>query len=347
MSNFEYLNTRVCSMRSQLLSRSSIEEMLDLDSPEMIAERLLESPYHAELIESLAALPPARALDSALENNFHAVISKISRIADNESTDTLRLFFDQWDIQNLKAVIRGVHFQLPPDTILNSLGPGALLTRESLKTLADLTDLKAIADQLNSWSLPWGAVLLPLLFEYRTNLDLRPLEHALDAFRFTSISCDSSDSPIRDKSALELIRMEADIRNIITALTSLDDSTTPLFLPDYRHCSRTIKRICSAKTLEQAIDILADSPHRRILDKAFPFMTHAGRFSMFERLIDEELLTQSWRMSLTDPLSIAVPCHFLRAKRNEIMNIRLIAMGLDKHIQKNAISVGLIFAGVN
>ena len=344
MSNFEYLNARVCRMRSELLSRASIEELLSFNSAHMVAERLLEGPYRTELAEALAALPPAQALDSALESHFNTIITNITRIADDDAALALAPILDQWDIQNLKAVIRGIHFEVAPELIASSLGPGAALTRDDLETLSELTDIKSIIDQLTSWSMPWGSVLLPLLPQFRDDRNLRPLEHALDAHRFRGIS-NSNDDPIHDKDTVKLMSMEAELRNVITALTSLGGDEAPLFLPDYKDCSQTVKKLFGAKEMDQAIDILADSPHRRILDKAFPFMTEPGRFAMFERLIDEELLAQSWKMSLIDPLSVAVPCHFLRAKRNEIMNIRLIAMGLENNILRNVIDVGLIFTG--
>lgn len=347
MSNFEYLNARVCRMRSDLLPRASIEELLSFNSAQMVAERLLEGPYRTELVEALAALPAAQALDAALEKHFSDIITNITRLADEEATRALSPILDQWDVQNLKAVIRGIHFEVSPALIASSLGPGAALTRSNLEALSELTDIKSIIDQLTTWSLPWGSVLLPLLPQFRSDRDLRPLEHALDAHRFRGIGSNASDNSIKDTETVKLLSMEAELRNVITALTSLGANEAPLFLPDYKNCSQTVKKLFESEQMDEAIDILADSPHRGILDKALPFMTEPGRFAMFERLIDEELLAQSRQLSLIDPLSVAVPCHFLRAKRNEIMNIRLIAMGLENNILRNVIDVGLIFTGAN
>ena len=146
---------------------------------------------------------------------------------------------------------------------------------------------------------------------------------------------------------MKILSDEAEIRNIITCLLFLENKDKPDLLPQGRKHSKLVVSLQKTTDFDSAIDLLAKSHYGKILDEALPFMAEPGRFAMFERLLDEELLGMTHRLSLLEPLSIAVPCHYLRCRRNEIMNIRLIAYGLEKHIPASAIRAGLVFTGTN
>lgn len=347
MTDFAYINARICSMRAQLLPRESIEELLDSSSAQVIAERLLESPYKTELTEALSAHSPIKAMDSALDNHLDTCLHQVARLAGTETDELLSALLAYWDVQCLKTILRGIHSQYTPDIILSSLGPCARLKRHDCEQLCEAHDVNAAVDLMLSWSLPWGLVLRPLMQEYRKDRDLRPLELALDNHRYESVGMGMDGRALSDHMAIRMLMTEAEIRNIVMCLIFLDEEDKPAPLPKSGPHSATVKSLLKARSSKEAIDILANSPYRQVLDKALPMLTQSNRFAMLERLLDEELLNQSRRLSLVDPLSIAVPCHFLRCKRNEVMNLRLIAHGIENDVPKNAITAGLIFVGMN
>ena len=59
--------------------------------------------------------------------------------------------------------------------------------------------------------------------------------------------------------------------------------------------------------------------------------------------MDGALIREVSRMALLDPESLAVPYHYILMKRNEVMNIRLIGIGLMDGLQRNAIRSALVF----
>lgn len=144
--------------------------------------------------------------------------------------------------------------------------------------------------------------------------------------------------------ALQLLAAEAELTNVVQCLISLGRHRAPRLLPVAGRSSKTVRALAAASDLPQATAILAESRFRELLDIALPFMTHAGHFGMFERLLERERLLAGRRMALQDPLSIAVVSHYLRCKRNEVTNIKLIARGVANGVAHSAIRAGLIFA---
>jgi V/A-type H+-transporting ATPase subunit C len=345
--DFGYVNTRVCVMRGQLLSRSDILDLTGLRTHQMVIDRLLAGPYQDDLSEALTAMPvPLLAMDRALDTNLSHVLDQIVQWAGSEGGQQIWALVENWDIQCLKAILRGIHRQMMPADIWPMLGPAARLHHDALKQLIELPDIRAVVDQLLSWSLPWGEALRPHLRLYNNNKDLRPMESALDSQRFLAIDQFAGGS--RRYSVLsQILLMEAEMTGIMAALNFPNPDDQPEFLPVVARRSPTLRSLMATSDFNEILDILARSHYRAVLDKALPFMTEPGRLAMFERLLDKELLNSTRVLSLRDPLSVALPCHYLRCKRNEIMNIKLIAHGIEKHIPENAVMAALVFPGLN
>ena len=119
-------------------------------------------------------------------------------------------------------------------------------------------------------------------------------------------------------------------------------NTETRLVPTFGNPSRTVRALLKASSMQDAVVALAESPYRKVFDRSLPFMTHAGHVGMFERMLRRELLVQSRRLSVREPLSIAVACHYLRSKRNEIINIKLIAHGIENQVPENSIKAGLV-----
>lgn len=345
MSGLEYTTARVCAMRSRLLPDEDIAEMIDVRDPALVVERLLAGPYGEYLAGAMTAGSTATALETGLGNSLEYDLSKIHRICGEDDRETIGILTERWDAQCIKGILRGIHRDLPPEQIRRALGPAATFGRDDLDTLCRLPDVKAVVDQLLSWSSPWGRLLKPLVAGYLRSPDLLPLEYAVDARRFR-------EHPRLLKTtsgtmAAHILAAEAEAANVVTCLLFIDRDPKPPLLPQHGRRSRIVELLRRTTDWNEAIDHLANSDFSRVLDEALPFMTHPGRAAMFDRLIDEELLIRATRRARLDPLSIAVPYHYLLSKRNEIINIRLIASGLEKRIPKNAIRAGLIFARAN
>ncbi|NQU38656.1 MAG: V-type ATPase subunit [Lentisphaerae bacterium] len=344
MSDYAYINARVCSMRTGLLSRETIEELMTFESVQAVAERLLDTSYRTGLATSMAQREPLRALDIALDESLQECIQRILRMASGDARPWIQAFVDDWDVQAIKTVLRGVQRQLSDQTILDGVGPTARLTRRDMEQLAELADIRGIIDLLVSWSSPWGTALKSAWDDYLAEETLVPLEFALDVHRFKAAYALNTSGLVEDHVALQLLAAEAELTNVVQCLISVGGQKPPRLLPVAGGSSRIVRALAAANDLPQATAILAESRFREVLDIALPFMTHIGHLGMFERLLERERLLGARRLALQDPLSIAVVSHYLRCKRNEVTNIKLIARGVANGVVPSAIRAGLIFA---
>lgn len=342
MTDYAYLNARICSMRKELLSPDAIEDLLAFTDLKTLSERLLDSPYRAGLASLMAQRQPLQALDEALDENLRQTVTRLFELAGQEPDGWLQAFISDWDVQCLKTILRGLHRQFPQDRILSAVGPTSSFSREDVAALCSQPDARTVVDLLLSWCSPWGLTLKPIVRDYNTDRDLSALEHKLDAHRFETAYALQGSWFNRDHLGMELLAAEAEILNIIQCLMHITANTETHLIPSPGQVTRTVRALMNASTMKEAMTALAHSPFRTVFDNALPFMTHAGHVGMFERMLRSELLTQSRRLAVREPLSIAVACHFLRSKRNEVINIKLIAHGIEKSVAVNATRAGLV-----
>ncbi|OVE77317.1 hypothetical protein BVX99_02945 [bacterium F16] len=344
MSDFEYINTRVMCMRSSLMDPSEITDMLETDDDEGIIVRLMNSPYGDDLADAIHSMPRKEAIDCALNNSLHRDLNRILSFAGVDDRQLLKAMVSSWDVQALKSLLRGVRNHVSCEDIIKGIGPVTDFTDEQIHTLAGEPDPQALISHLATWSSSWAGVLLPHLVEYDKDENIQLLEQALDRHRFERVS--SVPAHPEKEMAVALLAQEAELKNIIHALTLIGRDATPSLLPQPGRSLKTVRALCTASTQSEALAILSETRYHLVLDKALPMMLMStGHFAMLERLMDEEILTIARLKALEDPLSIAVPYYYLLMKHNEIMNLRLIANGVACGMQKNALRAALVFSG--
>lgn len=342
MSDYDYLNARVCAMRTELLSPETLEELLTLDDVRTVAERLLDTVYRTGLATSMAQHEPLAALDRALDACLQDAVQRIVQMSDGPAREWVRVFVSDWDTQAIKTVLRGVRRQLPAEDVAAAVGTTADLTRESILALAEQSDIRGVIDLLLTWASPWGACLKGGWLAYEEEQDIGALEHALDVARFEAAYALGATWAARDGVAMELVAIEAELLNVMRCLIHMGSDRPLRLVPQPGGESRTVRALRGGKDLSDATRILADSPYRRTLDAALPFLTHTGHVAMFDRMLQREKLYQSHRLALHDPLSVAVVCDYLRRRQNEVINLKLIARGRESGMPASAIRAGII-----
>ncbi len=342
MSDYDYLNARVCAMRAGLLSSETLEELLTLGDVRTIAERLLDTAYRTGLATSMAQHEPLDALDRALDSCLQDAVQRIIQMSDGAGRAWVRVLVSDWDVQAIKTVLRGVRRQLPAAEVAAAVGTTADLTRESILALAEQADIRGVIDLLVTWSSPWAACLKRARPAYEEAQDVGALEHELDVARFEAAYALGASRADRDGVALELIAIEAELLNVVRCLIHMGSDRPLRLVPQPQGVSRTVRALRGAKDLSDATRILADSPYRRTLDAALPFLSHTGHVAMFARMLQREKLYQSHHLALQDPLSVAVVCDYLRCKQNEVINLKLIARGRASGMPTSAIRAGII-----
>lgn len=318
--------------------------MVETDNLEDAVQRLMNTPYQSFLAEALTTYPQNEAIDHAFSASLRHDLKRIMSFAGSEDRELLHVMVGNWDAQALKSLLRGVHNQVPPDDILRGIGPVVDFNDGQLEELANEPDPAAVISHLATIGSEWAKPLTKALVEFEGVYNLQIFEHILDHYRFTKVS--KTPGLMSNSVAVEMLSQEAEIRNIIKALTSVGRDIKPDFLPQLGRPLKLVQDISNSPRPADAMAVISETSYNTILDKALPMMLmSSGHFAILERLLDELILNLARRKALEDPLSIAVPYHYLLMKHNEIMNLRLIISGLSSGMQKNALRAALILPG--
>src|ERR1700730_18063783 len=148
MGDLAYINARVKVMKSRLLPPSRLEELLQASDLDAFIQGLSETPYNMELQEALSRFTGVRAIDEALAQNFYHAARRILSFADGPPRRQIEVVLLRYDLQNLRAIVRGRHTGKSEEEILATLYPCGVLSEVKLRELLQQPDLRAIADTL-------------------------------------------------------------------------------------------------------------------------------------------------------------------------------------------------------
>ncbi|MGQ0572495.1 MAG: V-type ATPase subunit, partial [Armatimonadota bacterium] len=107
MPDFPYINARVRAMRSRLLSAAQLEDLLATPTLAAFLQALASTPYGGDLQEALVRYEGLRAVDEALTRNFQHATQKILKFADGRPRELIEVVLLRWDLENLRAIVRG------------------------------------------------------------------------------------------------------------------------------------------------------------------------------------------------------------------------------------------------
>lgn len=320
--DFGYINARVKGMRSRLLPPGRLEELLGLADLESFIHALANTPYGPELQEALTRYQGLRAVDEALMRAFQKVARKILGFSEGKAKALIQVFLLQWDLHNLRTILRAKHAGHSPEATEQNLVPAGELTEVRLRELLAQPDLTALANTLATWEHPLAEALLAAVRQYEATKDLLSLELSLDQGYFewalrVARGMGHNETLVRD-----VIRMQIDFTNVKTAFKLQQvpelsrDERGRFFLPGGSVVSREVfLNLADPATAELGLREL----HGRGIH---PEGRTPGEV---ERSLDEEATRRMAMLYLGDPLGIDVVIGFLTMLSSEIRNLRLIA----------------------
>jgi vacuolar-type H+-ATPase subunit C/Vma6 len=103
-----------------------------------------------------------------------------------------------------------------------------------------------------------------------------------------------------------------------------------------------LRELAAASTFDRALPILEKTPYAGIASDAAESATARG-FAGFERFSEMAILQRLKRAAQHEGLGIALLMHYAWLKYNEVMNLRMIARGLDIHLAPSRIREELVY----
>ena len=340
MGDFSYINARVKVMKSHLLPPNRVLEFFGAQDLEAFIQALSDTPYNMELQEALSRFRGTRAVDEALAQNFYRATRRILSFADGSPRLQIEVVLLRYDLQNIRAIVRGRHTGRSEEEILATLYPGGLLSEVKLRELLQQPDLRAIADTLVTWMHPLGRAVRQGVEAAQRSESLLDIEIALDR-AYAQYGLRVADGEGGG---------EATFRRFLQAQITATNVKTALKLRLMRELSReerarfyilgggvSLDRFLTVADPMSSISELAGLP---LLGAQ---LTGTESLLEMERAIDRAFQRMAAQMYLGDPLALGVVIGYLTRKAAEVSNLRVIAhaklLGISEDVAREEIVV--------
>ncbi|MFN2266476.1 MAG: V-type ATPase subunit [Anaerolineales bacterium] len=356
MSGYDYGNARLHAMKSRLLSRSEIEELVALDNLQVLIAALTKTAYRKSIGVALAHTSGMSCIAEALRNDLINTLGKIRKFYQGQAGEMVTVMLRRYDIKNLKAILRGMGKSVPAGEILASLLPIGELEYGTLTELARAPGPRAFIDLLASMGLPFAQPLL-LLRSERPEVSTHEMELVLDQWYFQEAF--QTCQHVRGGGSVLLfsLQLEADLTNLLTVLRFAHAPAERKVLKDWfdtgdleglfvgpgKLSFSLLADAGSQDTIESAIKILTETPYKAALNAGLQAYAQAARLSDFEKQLNRFRLNWMSRQFVNDPLGIGVFLGYLYLKVNEVSNIRWIAQAIQLEIKTNTIRSEMVF----
>lgn len=355
MSDLFYLNARLRAMRGRLLAWADYEKLLASPGLSDIAVALRETPYGAFLESFRGDAAGVGKVDEALRWNFQATLSGLISLSGEETGEGIRLLLESWELQAIKAILRGKAAGLSAGEILETTVPTGLHEDAALQELCRQPNVRAVVDLLTTWRDPWGNPLSRAMKEFREPRDLFVLETALDRFRtgraaerLREIRRPGRGDETEDALSL-FLALSVDRANLSTALKALEDRIPAAecrryYQPGGRiYGEKDFDRILSSKSVPEALGRAARSFFARELKEVSSLSSAVPLLVAVELQLDRALRRAMNSPIRRDPLGWGPLTGYLLDKSAEIRNVRMICRGRRAGITDSDLRGLLIF----
>ncbi len=349
-----HYNTRIHAMKSRLLAKTELEEMLERNDLSHLSDVLLESPYRKEMAEALTRFEGAGAIEDAVSRNLVETFEALIDRAQGDFKQLVQAFLTRWDLSAAKSLLRCRHHQLDGASARAALIPGPTLTVAVLQDLAKLDSMEALVHGLAGWNAKLGRRLIGQLEAYRDGQDLLPLEEALDRAYFVDGARALRNAQGEDAGMVrDLLRLEIDRINLRTLFQHLqaasqgdqggtDGGFAARLLPQGALPLSLLQAMAAAGDVAGAMEQLSGTRYRELVEEMFQLMqTH--RFSPVERFFERLMMKHIRRRALGSVFGIGVFMDYAWLKYNEAINLRLIARGVAGHLPAGRVREELYF----
>jgi len=354
MSDFDYGNARLHAMKSQLLTRQVLLELAGAGTVRSLLNALTKTVYREAVEISLVQFSDMEAINRTLRHDLVNTISKARGFFRGKAADSVAWVMRRYDVDNVKAILRGLTQHVPANEILLGTLPVGQLLSADLTRMARVTNARSAIDLLATWRIPLVQPLLGLRAEV-PGANLFEMELALERWYYRSAMAKTG---VNGSSALrQSLRVGADVANILTALRMVGlvevesfirqrlnvDDATPLFVGPGSISFDLLADVARQPSIRRAIQKLDGTAYGDQLAGALRRYAATEQLTVFEDVLVRHQLKRAKTLLFTDPLGIGVMIGYLALKTTEINNLHRIAMGLGLSEEPDQTRSELIF----
>ncbi|MFH1255808.1 MAG: V-type ATPase subunit [Candidatus Diapherotrites archaeon] len=322
---YSYANARVKAMKTLLLDKSLLEEMVKAAGIPEIISVLERTNYRQDLSALGVKHAGAELVEFALGRSFARDARKIIDITPKQGKQSVLALLEQWDVQNLKTIILAKSLQ--KGDIEKYLVPAASLKEKDLKRLLEQRDVDELVSFLQGTR--YGAALQRSLDEFRKSKDVTPLLNALDLNYLNRLGKSIVPKYEDEKAVKKMVREKIDAKNIMLVLRAKKQGLENVekFLVSGGTITKDgLQELAAAKDAEAVVMKVKD---KFDLSKELEEFRKDGSLSHFESMLERAVAEKAMQRMRTAVQSLAVIAAYLVMKENETSNIRKIVRGKE------------------
>ncbi|MBI5809738.1 MAG: V-type ATPase subunit [Deltaproteobacteria bacterium] len=306
MMDLGYFNARIRGMRGALFKAPEYEIFLKTARIDELIERLKATPYGRNIEIAGARFQGLEdILASAMRDNLSDTFAALWKNAPSASARLLKAALSIWEAASLKAVIRGVDKGVKREEILRAALPAGEFGIGALSVLAGSKDVSELQGYLETWGSLYARPVRDGMEPYLKYQGLLDIELNIDRFIASSLLTGVSGRPLNGRIIMETLALRADAANIMTLYKTANSGISQEGVSDI--------------FLEGGVNLKK---------AAFLGLVASADYEdtgMMEELFDDVIKRRLLRLSVIEPLSIALALSFIYMKVREIKNMRLLA----------------------
>lgn len=326
VSGYAAVHARVRAMHANMLAAPTWELLCEASDLQALIEVLKETVYapYLKAVEStqLTSRRTVYQVKGHLADISVTTISLVPEHARPLLTQLYRLF----EVDNLKAVLRGIAASAPWDEVRYVLFPMESFTVLPAQDMVEGGSISLAVDLLRGT--PYYDTLSHAMERYTAEQSLFPLEVALDLTYWRTLWRDATRLSGRDRErAMNLIGPLVDMNNLMWAIRYRtyhhlsEEEIINYTLPfGYRVHDRDIRAIAAGADLTQVVGQV----YPELVERGALSASLSSDLAQLERRLQQRIVERSRAAFLGYPFHVGIPVAYVLLNRAEIQDLTVL-----------------------
>ena len=329
-----YTYVRTVAMRGLLFSKEDYLRMMKMCYAE-IAHYLQESSYKEDITSLAMELHDADLIEAALSMNLGSTYRKLLHISPHGLRNIIRAYAKRWDIQDIKAILRGKFTGSHEKEMKRALSYAGALGQEHMH---ELMKQHSIEDVLKHNVVVPFTMFQDALASFSNHHTMDVIEDVFDYYYYKEIIGVAAMYKASSPFLFSFIIHEIETINIIRILRAKQgnlstDLTEKLIIITHHPASdHLMHRLAAMPDLDNILSTLGKERYQEVVAGFNALPSTEQHMMDLENAFRRYLHRTSSHMMHHKLLSVNTILHFMLAKETEIRNLRLLIKGKQLHL---------------
>ncbi|MCX8197532.1 MAG: V-type ATPase subunit [Candidatus Micrarchaeota archaeon] len=344
---YGYANARVRAMRTALLSRRQIEELIRIRTNAGVAEYLTRTSYKDDFGGLPANLGDEERVEIAISRNFARTARKVLRITPKQGKPTIVALLGRYDAHNIKTILLARKLGKSKQETEMLLLPAGSISSGELESMLDAKNADELYDMIKktqfggkflasefSKHLPKAQIQAALKNPQEGRLEI--LLAAIDSYYYHVVSSAVMPEDKDSKTVLDLLQKEIDAKNILTIMRlkqggaerkEIAKSLVSGGSIQQKHIEKMLGAKDAFEVAKLATELFFSKAGKLQIAEVQKKYEQDGMLSHFEVAFENWLAKKSLVALRRSMMSLGTIAGFLFLKEEEVNNIRKIVRG--------------------